>query len=130
MDELLFALLEIFGEVLLQFFAEALFDLISRAVAEVFRNSEIKNRSAFAGYALLGVFAGAVSVFLLPHPLFHPARIRGVSLLISPLLTGALMAIIGSMLRRHDRETVRIESFACGAIFAFGMALVRLLFTK
>ncbi len=104
---------------------------MSRAIAEVFRNSEIRSRNlALAGYALLGLFAGAVSVLLLPHPLFHPSRIRGVSLLISPLVTGALMAIVGSMLRRHERETVRIESFAYGSIFAFGMALVRLLFTK
>jgi hypothetical protein len=115
----------------LQIFAEAVFDLIARAIAAVFQNSEIRNRSiASVGYALLGLFAGAASIFLLPHPLFHPSRVHGISLLISPVLTGALMAIIGSMLRRQGRETVRIESFTYGFIFAFGMALVRLLFTK
>jgi hypothetical protein len=128
--ELLLGFAEVFLEVLLQFAGEALLDLASRALAMVFEESEIKSPVLAAGYAILGVLAGGVSVGLFPHPLVHPSRIHGISLLVAPVTTGLMMSCIGSVLRRHDKKVVRIESFGYGFAFALGMALVRLVLVK
>jgi len=50
--------------------------------------------------------------------------------LLSPLATGLAMSLIGWLVRRQEKETVRIETFTYGFTFAFGMALVRLYFTQ
>jgi hypothetical protein len=81
-------------------------------------------------YFLAGVACGTMSVLVFPHPLVHPSRIHGISLVISPLITGSIMSLLGAELRRHGKESVRIESFGYGFTFAFGMAIVRLLFAK
>lgn len=40
------------------------------------------------------------------------------------------MAFIGHKLRQQRKQVVRIESFTYGFAFAFGMALIRLIFAK
>jgi hypothetical protein len=45
--------------------------------------------------------------------------------LISPVITGLVMAFAGILLRRRGKKITGIESFAYGFSFAFGMALVR-----
>jgi len=127
--ELLLAFAELFLEVLLEVAGEALLDLAQRALTEVFRPIHLASPVlATVGYALLGALAGGWSLFLFPHPLVHPSRLHGISLLVSPLITGVIMALFGSMLSRHDRKVVRIESFHYGFAFAFGMALIRYFF--
>jgi hypothetical protein len=85
---------------------------------------------AAAGYLLLGFACGAGSIFIFPHPFIHPSKIHGFSLLVSPILTGLIMAQVGLVRRRKDQREVRIESFWYGFTFAFGMALVRFLFVQ
>ena len=53
-----------------------------------------------------------------------------VSLSIAPLLAGLVMSAIGSIRRGRGMPVIRLDSFAYGFIFAFGMALIRFLFTK
>jgi hypothetical protein len=79
---------------------------------------------------LLGVACGAVSVFFFPHPLIHPSKIHGISLLVSPVITGLIMAQVGLLLRRKDKNAVRIESFWYGFTFALGMAFIRFIFIR
>jgi hypothetical protein len=55
---------------------------------------------------------------------------HGISLLISPLLTGLAMATVGRGVRRRGRAPVRIESFGYGFAFAFAFALVRFLMVR
>ena len=142
MDELLFELLAALGELLLEAFlyvvAEAVLDVVSRAaallLAKVFEAAGAKNPSLAAlGYALLGLLAGAFSILIFPHPLLHreqPSRFHGISLLASPIITGLVMSLIGSILRRQGRKVVQIESFRCGFAFALGMALIRFFFAR
>jgi hypothetical protein len=73
---------------------------------------------------------GGVSLMLFPHPIMHPTKIHGISLVIGPMLAGLVMSAVGSMLRRRDKEVIQLESFRYGFTFAFGMALVRFLFAK
>ena len=101
------------------------------ATREVFVVSrEINPVLAALGYVMLGMARGGVSVFLFPHPLIHPSRIHGISLLVSPVLTGLVMSRIGAALRRYGKHPTQIESFEYGFAFAFGMALVRYLVVK
>lgn len=82
---------------------------------------------ATAILVLIGLALGFVSAIIFPHPLIHPSKLHGVSLLISPLLTGFGMSAIGRGVRRRGRIPVQIESFAYGFTFAFAFALIRLL---
>lgn len=124
---LLFA--EVFLEALFEFAGEAILDLIQRAVAEVFETSRAPGPVlASIGYAVLGIFAGACSLLIFPHPLVHPSQLHGISLIISPIVTGLMMSWIGSILRGRGKKVVQIESFRYGFAFAFGMALIRFFF--
>jgi hypothetical protein len=127
--ELLLLFADLFLELLLQFAGEFVIDLILRAVAEGFETSGApKPVRASLCYAFLGSVAGGLSVFIFPHPLVHPSRIHGISLIVSPIVTGLLMSFIGSTLRRKGKKVVQIESFWYGFSFALGMAVVRYLY--
>jgi len=135
MDEILFALLsgliELFLEAFFELVAAAILDLVSRAIARVFEGLEISSPVlASVGYGLVGVLTGGLSLLIFPHPLVHPSRIHGISLLVSPAIAGVVMSVIGSILRERDKKVVRIESFGYGFAFAFGMAVVRFFFAK
>jgi len=133
MGELLFEVLlafgELFLEVLLEFAAEGILDLALRAVGEVFKS--FRNAGpviASVGYTLLGALAGGLSLLIFPHPLVHPSRLHGINLLVSPIVTGLVMSLIGSTLSRRGKKVTQIESFGYGFAFAFGMALIRFFF--
>jgi hypothetical protein len=134
MLELLFSLLELF----LEFFFEAAFEfaaeligsLIWRGVAAVFDTTEFKNPAlACIVYVFLGGVVGGLSLLFFPHPLVHPSRVPGLSVVISPVLAGLGMSLVGSTLRKRNMKAMQIESFGYGFAFAFGMALVRFSFT-
>jgi hypothetical protein len=135
MLELLFAFLEIFLEIFFEaafeFAAEFFGALILRGVAAVFDSSEFKNPwLACIGYVFLGGVAGGLSLLFFPHPLVHPSRVPGLSVIISPVLAGLGMSMVGSTLRKRNKRTMQIESFGYGFAFALGMALVRFFFSK
>jgi len=133
MLDLLAAILEIFleivAEALFEFAAEFVGALILRGLAEVFDTSEFKNPLlACIGYVFLGGVTGCLSLLLFPHPLFHPSRIPGLSVILSPMLAGLGMWMVGVVLRKQNKKVMQIESFGYGFAFAFGMAIVRFLF--
>jgi predicted tellurium resistance membrane protein TerC len=135
MLELLFAVLEavleIFFEAAFEFAAEFFGALILRVVAAVFDTSEFKNPwLACVGYVFLGGVAGGLSLLVFPHRLVHPSRVPGLSVIISPVLAGLGMSLVGSTLRKRNKKAMQIESFGYGFAFAFGMALVRFFFAK
>jgi hypothetical protein len=127
--ELLLVLAELLLEVLFEFAGEAILDLLLRAITESFETSHRSNPVfASVGYVFLGSMAGALSLLVFPHPIVHPSKIHGISLLVSPIVTGLLMSFIGSTLRRQGKKVVQIESFGYGFAFALGMAVIRYFF--
>jgi hypothetical protein len=131
MDELLFqillALAEVFFEALLELAGEALLDVLSRVGADVFKSAEPPHPIlSCLVWALLGAAAGATSLVIFPHPLFHRSKFHGISLILSPVAAGMAMSAVGAMLRKRGKQVVQIESFPFAFAFAFGMALVRL----
>jgi len=131
MGEAVFELVFAIAELLLELAGEAILDFVLRAVAQVFEDSEISSPVlASAGYWLIGVLTGGLSLLVFPHPMVHPSRIHGISLLINPVIAGLVMSLIGSTLRKWDKRVVQIENFGYGFAFAFGMALLRFLFAR
>jgi len=124
-------LLEIAGEFLLQMLFEAIAELFGHVFkASVPRRDKAPLRPELAavGYVLLGAASGAASLWLMPTLFIRSGPLRFVNLVVTPLLSGATMGWIGSWRRRHDKTTLRLESFAYGFSFAFAMAVVRFVF--
>src|SRR5712664_2458141 len=98
MDEILSALLSAILELFLEAFFElvgaAILDVASRALAKVFDSESSSPAFSFVGYGLLGVLTGGLSLMMFPHPLVHPSRIHGISLLVSPVIAGLVMSLI------------------------------------
>ena len=145
MEDLIGFILEFIVEVLIQLVFEAGVDAASRAyhpksnhVAKAHRRfriapfirytlSETYPPWTILKFTLFGVVSGFLSLLIVPHPLVHASRFHGMSLLISPLVTGLIMALIGRLLRRHRLRSVNIESFAYGFTFAFAFSVIRIL---
>lgn len=135
MEDLLLELLGLFLESLIeaifQYLIAGLMDLLLRSLGEVFQGFEIQNSlRAFCGYGLFGLILGSVSLLLLPHHVIHPSKSHGISLLVSPVLTGTMLWGTGEILRRQNKKVTRIETFGYGFIFAFGLAFIRFFFAK
>jgi len=129
--EILLGLLEMLLEAGLELAGEAVLDLADRAVMEVFNVSESRRPVlAGTGYLLLGFLTGGISVLIVPHPLVHRSRVHGISVLISPVITGTVMWMVGWWLRKRGKKVVQIESFWYGFVFALAMALMRLWFAR
>jgi uncharacterized membrane protein YadS len=130
MDELFTAILLGIAEIICDALLEAALAAFVGILSRGFRRFRVKTRRAnpiiaTATFAVVGVSFGFLSVWLFPHRLVHPTRVRGISLLISPILTGMAMASIGRTVRKRGKQSVRIESFTYGFIFAFALSLVR-----
>lgn len=79
---------------------------------------------AALGYATLGFTLGALSSLLLPQPVLPQPATRGISLAISPVVSGLAMHLWGSWRARGPQG---LATFWGGASFAFGCALGRFL---
>jgi hypothetical protein len=148
MEDLLGFILELVVEVLIQIVFEAGVDAASRAyrskadhptrgdrrfrVAPFVRYSLSRANPPWTTlkFALLGLGSGLLSLLIFPHPLVHASKLHGISLLISPLITGLVMSFVGRMIRRRGKTAVNIESFTYGFAFAFTFALIRILMVR
>lgn len=127
MEEFLAALLEILAEVLTEVAFGVLVDFGVRATRRTLIGLRRANPLVTTVVLiLLGLASGLLSVFLFPHPLVRPSKAHGVSLLISPLGAGLVMALVGRTVSRRGGRSVQIESFRYGFTFALAMAVVRL----
>jgi hypothetical protein len=130
------------GEILIQIIVEFFLEFVVQIVGEVFVEIGFQKLSgapwprkawsatpALILYCWLGVLTGGFSLLIFPHSFIRSSRLHGISLIITPLLAGLTMSGIGWLRERHGKPLIRLDTFAYGFIFAFGMALVRLLFT-
>lgn len=132
MEELLLAIIAGLLEFLCEAFAELIAEFLASAVIRALRKIagaaiELSPLEAISVFLIAGAAAGGISFLLFPHPLVPPSRLHGVSILVSPLLTGATMSLIGQGLRKRDKDPTQMESFGYGFTFAFAMAVVRFL---
>lgn len=131
MEVIIEILFEVVFEFILLTVGEVLVEVGLRGVSEPFKHAETRNPVlAFIGYGLGGAALGGLSLLIFPGPLVRGVGFRGGSLIVSPLLAGAAMTGLGWLRRRQGKRLLRLDRFAYGAVFAFGMALVRFLFTS
>ena len=135
MEGLILELLGELGEILCEFLLQILAELTVSVASRGIRRLRVGARKYGPGFsavlfALLGVIAGGLSLFVFPHPLLHPSKLHGISILLSPLMTGFVMSGLGRTVQRRGRMPARIETFAYGFTFALGMALMRFIFAQ
>ena len=138
MDEFLAEFLAVLLEFLLELVFEVLASSGTRAARrglkrlreEHFKPAETNRPLLIVLSALFGIIAGIASIIVHPIAIFHPGKIHGISLILSPLLTGLVMAGFGSILRRRNAKPLPWENFWGGFAFALGMAVIRFLGTR
>jgi hypothetical protein len=127
--EFIFELLfEIFGEFILQFVFEALSEVGLHAFGKSSARRPSSPWLAVAGYVVLGGLCGALSLWLFPTFFVRSHAGRGISLVVTPVLAGAAMALVGAWRRQRGQELLRLDKFAYGYAFALSMAAVRFSF--
>jgi len=95
--EIIFGLLQVLGELLIQIVFEGLFELGIRTVRTPFRRDRVLDPDlAGIGYVILGALAGAISLWLVPTLLISAGWLRIVNLVITPLAAGAAMGALGA----------------------------------
>jgi hypothetical protein len=124
-------LLDTFGDALFEIGSGFLVSLLERAGQRAIATPQRQDR-VFIGFlfAVFGAAMGLMSTAIFPHPLVHPSRFHGISLIISPAITGLAMFGTGRLVQKLGRKPTRIETFWIGFIFAFAIALVRLVLVK
>ncbi|HET7863897.1 MAG TPA: hypothetical protein VFL86_05760 [Burkholderiaceae bacterium] len=125
MEFFLELLLEIFGEALLQFIFEALAEVGLRVFHKASQREPVRPWLAAVGYLLLGAACGGLSLWLFPSFFVQSPTGRAASFVITPVLAGAGMALIGAWRRRRGEQVIRLDRFAYGYAFALAMAAVR-----
>jgi hypothetical protein len=135
MDELLTGILELIAEVAFEAFVEivlvGLASLLFRAIGKFFKAvSDVNPVATTFALGLLGALVGFLSIAVYPHPFVHPSRFHGVSVILSPLITGFAMSQLGRFLRSHGNRVTPMETFGYGSAFAFAIALVRFLMLR
>ena len=114
--------LEVFGEILLEFGLEAFKGAFGR-----------QNRSprvATLGYLCLGAAIGVLSLWLLPERMLRPGPIPGLSVVIVPLIGGVVMHLWGSFRRSRGHSTTNLATFYGGAALLLSYCLVRVLWAR
>ena len=113
-------------EILLQIFAEILIEFGFGAIAKAARE---RSRShpiiTVVGALLSGGLVGVLTSLIWPTRIFEPGPWPGVSLMLSPVITGLVMRSYGQWAERKRGQRSFLASFWGGALFAFSMALVR-----
>jgi hypothetical protein len=117
-------------EVLLEGIGQVVVEGLVRLGWESLRDSvrparESRPLLAGIGHFLLGTLAGGVSLGIIPHRLVPQSPLPGLSLLLSPLGNGLVMHAVGRWWDDRPSDRPSVFTFSAGAIFAFGMALVR-----
>jgi hypothetical protein len=130
--------MEIIGEIVLGFIVEVLIPLIFEISCEFLWHclgqtfvSRESRTPIFAGigYFLFGLILGGLSLLIFPQSFVRSKSFHGISLLITPVVCGLIMAAIGRWRERHGETLLRLDSFVYGFVFAFAMALVRFVYT-
>jgi len=81
-------------------------------------------------YIFLGSFIGLFSAGCLPSQFFAKYPLSGASLVLAPAGVGSAMHWFGAWLDRRGKDSPWLVTFWGGALFAFGIVLMRWIFIK
>jgi hypothetical protein len=128
--EFLFELLfELIGEFLLSLVFEALAEAGFHSFAKKARKPRSPILSGF-GYLLWGAIAGGLSLLIFPTSFVHSQSMKIANLIITPIILGAAMMLIGKIRKKRGQQNVALDKFTYGFLFALGMSLVRFIWAQ
>ena len=123
--ELLFEFIfQLFFEFLLQAVFGVLVELGFRSFENAYRRDKHPVISTIA-ILIWGALAGAISLLVLPTMLITNPALRLLNLLVTPILLGSLMVVIGRLRQRKGQELIQLDRFWYAFAFAWAMAMVR-----
>jgi len=124
-------LFEILIELVLPLVTEIFAELALHGLTRMVRTSAVARIVLTAlMYFGVGLLAGFFSLLIWPVAFARSSTLPGISLVITPVLGGILMSYLAWLRVRTWDWTIRLETFAYGFLFAFAMALLRLLFAE
>lgn len=85
---------------------------------------------AVLGYLVLGALVGAVSLWAFPAHVTRDGWPRLANLVVTPVLAGGAMTLVGLWRARRGDPLLRIDRFAYGYLFALAVAVVRFNFAE
>jgi len=77
------------------------------------------------GFMIWGAIAGGLSLLIFPHSPIASLQLRQANLLITPIVAGAVMLLIGRQRNQRGQTLVKLDRFGYAFVFAFTMAVVR-----
>ena len=146
------AIVEIFIEIIFEIFGEVIicgfFSLLGEFISTIFEKTgdaieatsdalssatETADSTSIGCLVVVillvtGIVAGIVISGVFPDRIFSTIPITGVSLLITPLVMGLLMSLVGKWKVNHDRKTSFMATFLGGALFGLAAAATRLIY--
>ncbi|WII73746.1 hypothetical protein QJS83_07635 [Bdellovibrio sp. 22V] len=125
MDFIASIVFEFFVEIIIQ----VLFELGFHSIAETFKRKP-NPFVALIGYAVVGAICGGLSLLIVRNHFVNEGSLRVANLILTPLIVGALVSILGARRAKKGMELIRLDKFSYGYIFAFAMALVRYFFAS
>lgn len=117
-------LLQLLGELALQALFELLAELGLRSLADTLgrpRNAWLSS----IGFLLWGILAGGISLLIFSRSAIHNPQLRLANLVVTPVLVGTGMMLLGRLRERKGQELVRLDRFGYAFLFALSMAAVR-----
>ena len=109
-------------------FISAIFEKTSEAIGGA-TEAAVKAKFGFLILLIMlimGAAAGYVISLAFPERIFQTIPVTGISLLITPLLMGGLMSLVGVWKANHDCAASFLGTFMGGAIFGLAAAGTRL----
>ena len=103
---------------------QMLAELGLHAMAEPFRKPS-NSWLAAIGFLLFGVLLGGISLAIVPEHMVNSASMRIVNLVITPVVVGLFMVVLGAWRVRRGQPVLRIDRFAYGYGLALSFTLVR-----
>jgi hypothetical protein len=116
--------LQFLGEILIQIVFEAFSELGFHSLADTFK----RPKSAFLstiGFVLWGTIAGGLSLLIMPKSFISNLGLREANVLITPLVVGGAMTLIGRLRDKRGQDRVGVDRFGYAFVFALSMAIVR-----
>jgi hypothetical protein len=126
MEELIFVILQLFGEIVLQIIGQLMLEGSLTKVVAYFKRVKRRNPVAvWFFYVLLGAGLGLLSLLIFSDHFIKSKALRIVNLIVTPIIAGLFMSLVGYLRRKKGQDSIQLDRFVYGASFALAMALVR-----
>ncbi len=117
-------LFQFVGEILLQVSFEFLAELGLHSLGDTFKKPRNPALSTI-GFILWGALAGGISLLVFPTSLVSNIAYRKANLVVTPLIAGVAMMLVGRLRDRKGGGLVKLDRFGYAFIFALSMAVIR-----